>query len=77
MTCWSCSSPAGCISIQVTMTLSVMNDSLSLQLSRSMVVIFRLEDGGSEDVGDGYVIMIITIFTLPLALTFISACLYF
>jgi hypothetical protein len=54
-----------------------MNDSLSLQLSRSMVVIFRLEDGGSEDVGDGYVIMIITIFTLPLALTFISACLYF
>jgi hypothetical protein len=36
MTCWSGSSPAGCISIRVTATLSVMSDSLSLQSSRSM-----------------------------------------
>jgi hypothetical protein len=36
MACWSCSSPAGCISIRVTATLSVMSDSLSLSSSRSM-----------------------------------------
>jgi hypothetical protein len=36
MACWSGSSPAGCISIQVTATLSVMSGSLSLQSSRSM-----------------------------------------
>jgi hypothetical protein len=52
-------SPAGCISIQVTVTLSIMSDNLSLQSSRSMVVVFRLEDGGSEDVGYDYVIRII------------------
>jgi hypothetical protein len=36
MACWSGSSPAGCISIRVTMTLLVMSDSLSLQSSHSM-----------------------------------------
>jgi hypothetical protein len=40
-----------------------------LQLSHSMVVVFGLEDGGSEDVGYGYVIKNITVFTLPLPLT--------
>jgi hypothetical protein len=50
---------AGCISIRVTVTLSIMSDNLSLQSSRSMVVVFGLEDGGSEDVGYDYVIRII------------------
>jgi hypothetical protein len=36
MACWSGSSPAECISIQVTMTLSVMSGSLLLRSSRSM-----------------------------------------
>jgi hypothetical protein len=36
MACWSGSSPVGCISIRVTMTLSVMSDSLSLPSSHSM-----------------------------------------
>jgi hypothetical protein len=36
MACWSDSSPAGCISIRVTATLSVMSGSLSLQSSHSM-----------------------------------------
>jgi hypothetical protein len=58
-------------------TPSVMSDSLSLQSSRSMVVIFGLEDGGSEDVGYGYVIRIMTVFTLPLALTFVSVLLVY
>jgi hypothetical protein len=33
---WSGSSPAGCISIRVTVTLSVMSDNLLLQSSRSI-----------------------------------------
>jgi hypothetical protein len=36
MACWSGSSPAGCISIQVTVALSVTTDRLSLQSSRTM-----------------------------------------
>jgi hypothetical protein len=36
MSCWSCSSTAGCISIRVAATLSVMSDSLSLPSSHSM-----------------------------------------
>jgi hypothetical protein len=43
-----------------------------LQSSRSMFVVFGLEDGGSEDVGYGYVIRIITVFTLPLTFTSIN-----
>jgi hypothetical protein len=53
-------------------TLSVMSDSLSLQPSYSMVVVFGLEDGGY-----GYVIRIIIVFTLPLALTFVSVLLVY
>jgi hypothetical protein len=50
-----------------------------LQSSRSMVVVFGLEDGGSEDVGYGYVIRIITVFTLPLPLmlTFVNILLVY
>jgi hypothetical protein len=75
MMCWSDFSPAGCLSIRVTVTLSVMSDSLSLQSSRSMVVVFVLEDGVSEDVGYGYVIRIIAIITLPLMLTSVNVLL--
>jgi hypothetical protein len=59
MSCWSGSFPTGCISIRVAATLSVMSDSLSLQSSRSMVVVFGLDDGGLKDVGYGYIIRII------------------
>jgi hypothetical protein len=52
-----------------------MSGSLSLQSSHSMVVVFRLEDGGSEDVGYDYVIRIIAVFTLPLSLTSINVLL--
>jgi hypothetical protein len=68
-------SPTWCLSIRVTATLSVMSGSLSLQSSRSMVVVFGLEDGGSEDVGYGYVIRIIAIITLPLMLTSVNVLL--
>jgi hypothetical protein len=54
-----------------------MSDTLSLQSSHTMVVVFGLEDGGSEDVGYGYVIRIITIFTLPLALTSVNVLLVY
>jgi hypothetical protein len=77
MMCWLGSSPAGCITIRVTTTLSIMSGSLSLQPSRSMVVVFGLEDGGSEDVGYSYVIRIIAVFTLPLTLTFINVLLVY
>jgi hypothetical protein len=59
------------------MTLSVMSGILSLQSYRSMVVVFGLEDGGSEDVGYDYVIRIITVFTLPLALTSVNVLLVY
>jgi hypothetical protein len=42
-----------------------------------MVVVFGLEDGGSEDGDYGYVIRIIVVFTLPLTLTFISVLLVY
>jgi hypothetical protein len=77
MTCWSGSSPAGCISIRVAATLSVMSGSLSLPSSRSMIVVFGLENGGSKDVGYGYVIRIIAVFTLPLTLTFVNVLLIY
>jgi hypothetical protein len=48
-----------------------------LQSSRSMVVVFGLKDGGSKDVGYGYVIKIITVFTLPLILTSINVLLVY
>jgi hypothetical protein len=37
MSCWSGSSPAGCVSIRVAATFSVMSGSLSLQSSRSIL----------------------------------------
>jgi hypothetical protein len=43
-----------------------------LQSSCSMFVVFGLEDGRSEDVGYGYIIRIITVFTLPLTFTSIN-----
>jgi hypothetical protein len=46
-----------------------------LQSSHSMLVVFGLEDGGSVDVGYGYVIRIITVFTFPLVLTSINVLL--
>jgi hypothetical protein len=76
MTYWSGSSPAACISIRVAVTLSVMSDSLSLQSSRSMVVIFGLEDGGPEDVDYGYV-QDYPVFTLPLTLTSVNVLLVY
>jgi hypothetical protein len=36
MACWSGSFPAGCISIRVTVTLSAMSGSLSMQSSHSI-----------------------------------------
>jgi hypothetical protein len=46
-----------------------------LQSSHSMIVVFGLDDGRSDDVGYGYVIGIITVFILPLALTSINVLL--
>jgi hypothetical protein len=40
-------------------------------------VVFGLEDGGSEDVGYGYVIRIITVFTLPLMFTSVNVLLVY
>jgi hypothetical protein len=48
-----------------------------LQSSHSMFVVFGLEDGGSEDVGYHYVIMIIIVFTLPLTLTSVNVLLIY
>jgi hypothetical protein len=54
-----------------------MSGSLSLPSSRSMIVVFGLEDGGSKDVGYGYVIKIIVVFILPLTLTFVNVLLIY
>jgi hypothetical protein len=43
MACWSGSSIAGCISIRVTATLSVMSDSLSLPSSHSMIGVLLVD----------------------------------
>jgi hypothetical protein len=48
-----------------------------LQSSCSIVVVFGLDDGGLEDVGYGYVIRIITVFTLPLTLTSVNVLLVY
>jgi hypothetical protein len=48
-----------------------------LQSSRSMVVVFGLEDGGSEDNCYGYVIRIIIVFTLYLTLSFVNVLLVY
>jgi hypothetical protein len=54
-----------------------MSDSLSLLSSHSMVVVFGLEDGGSEDVDYDYVIRIIAVFILPLMLTLVNVLLVY
>jgi hypothetical protein len=43
MACWSCFSLAGCILIRVTVTLSDMSDSLSLQSSHSMFGVLLMD----------------------------------
>jgi hypothetical protein len=43
MACWSGSSPTGCISIRVTVTLSAMSDSLSLRSPRSMFGVLLMD----------------------------------
>jgi hypothetical protein len=43
MACWSGSSLARCISIRVTVTLSVMSDGLSLPSSHSMFVVLLVD----------------------------------
>jgi hypothetical protein len=43
MACWSGSSPVGCISIRVTMTLLVMSGRLLLQSSHSMCGILLID----------------------------------
>jgi hypothetical protein len=48
-----------------------------LQSSSSIVVVFGLEDGGSEDAGYDYVIRIITVFILPLTLTSVNIMLVY
>jgi hypothetical protein len=57
MTCWLGSLPAGCISIRVTATLSVMSDSLSLPSSRSMF-------GGFEELDMDMFKIIISLFII-------------
>jgi hypothetical protein len=61
MVCWSGSSPAGCISIQVTATLSVMRDSLSLQSSHSLIGVLLWFQGFGY--GYDYIIIMIIVFT--------------
>jgi hypothetical protein len=61
MACWSGSSPAGCISIQVTATLSVMSGILPLQSSRSMIGVPLWFRGFGY--GYDYIIIIIIVFT--------------
>jgi hypothetical protein len=43
MACWSGSSPAWCISIRVTATLSVISGSLLLQSSRNMFGVLLID----------------------------------
>jgi hypothetical protein len=61
MVCWSGSSPAGYISIQVTATLSVMRDSLSLQSSHSLIGVLLWFQGFGY--GYDYIIIMIIVFT--------------
>jgi hypothetical protein len=61
MVCWLGSSPAGCISIQVTATLSVMRDSLSLQSSHSLIGVLLWFQGFGY--GYDYIIIMIIVFT--------------
>jgi hypothetical protein len=75
MACWSGSSLAGCISIQVTVTPSVMSGNLSLQSSHSMLVYCWWIRG----VGNGYVqdYNIIICNCLTLTLTWVNIMLVY
>jgi hypothetical protein len=61
MACWSCFSIAWGISIRITVTLSVMSDSLSLQSSRSMIGVLLWFQGFGY--GCDYIIIMIIVFT--------------
>jgi hypothetical protein len=74
MTCWSGSSPAGNISIQVTVTLSIWVTACRFyHLVVCLVYWWWLED---ED-GYSYIIMMITVFTLPMTLTSVNVLLVY
>jgi hypothetical protein len=75
MACWSGSSPVGCISIRVVVTLSVMSDSLSLPSSQSLFGVLLWIQG----VGYGYVqdYNIIICNCLPLTLTWVNVLLVY
>jgi hypothetical protein len=70
MACWSGSSAAGCISIQVTATLSVMSDSLSLPSSHSMFGVLLVDYGYVQDYN-------IIIFAYLLMLTWVNVLLVY
>jgi hypothetical protein len=63
MVCWSGSSPAGCLSIQVTATLSIMSGSLSLQSSHSMFGVLLIDLRSWYGYVHDYIIIKITVFT--------------
>jgi hypothetical protein len=63
MSCWSGSSPVGCISIRVAATLSVMSDSLSLQSSHSMFCVLLWIRGFGYAYEYDYIIIMIIVFT--------------
>jgi hypothetical protein len=73
MACWSDSSPAGCISIRVAATLSVMRDNLSLPSSRSMVGVLLMDL--RSWVGICLELYIIICNCLPLMLTWVNVLL--
>jgi hypothetical protein len=56
-------SPAGCISIQVVVTLSVISNSLSLQSSHSMFGVLLWIRGLKYGYGYDYTIIMIIVFT--------------
>jgi hypothetical protein len=74
MAYWSVSSPAGCISIRVTTTLSVMSDSLSLQSSRSMFGVLFLN---SRSWISMVIIILSLLYLLTLTLAWINVLLVY
>jgi hypothetical protein len=56
-------SPAGCISIRVAVTLSVMSGRMSLQSSHSMIGVLLWFQGIRYGYGYGYIIIMIIVFT--------------
>jgi hypothetical protein len=75
MTCWSGSSPVGCISIRIAATLSVMSGNLSLQSSRSMFDVLLVDSRS-------WIWMVIIIYShyctyLPLMLAWVNVLLVY